>query len=151
MLREVPLPTLDLGPAADGALFGAMRLSKRAQRSRASTIRPLDRFPVRSFPFGHADLRLAGAPIPCMLQPVMKVVRRSSGFSASVQLSPRCLRIFTVCHFKPRRAAHIIAGRVTSSKVIKVAPAQIVVRIGLRGMTTEEKSEVRACMVGHLG
>lgn len=66
----------------------------------------------------------------------MKVLRLNSGASASVQLSPLILRIFTVCHFSPSLAAHSAAGSVTPSRVTGVAPAQIVLRIGNRGMRT---------------
>jgi hypothetical protein len=72
----------------------------------------------------------------------MKVLRRNSGVSASVQFSPRILRIFTVCHFSPSLAAHSAAGRVMPSRVIGVAPAHTVLRMGLRGIrvTLAEKS-----------
>jgi hypothetical protein len=88
---------------------------------------------------------------PRMRQRLMNDERFNSGASASLQFAPRCRRIFTVCHFSPLRAAQAIAGNVSPSSVINVAPAQVVLRIGLRGMTTEEKSEVRACIFGHLG
>ncbi|WP_157213005.1 hypothetical protein [Pseudomonas sp. M47T1] len=64
----------------------------------------------------------------------MNVLRLKSGASASAQLSPRSRRIFTVCHFSPRRLAHSIAGIALPSSVTIVAPAQIVLRIGVRGI-----------------
>ncbi|HEX8542687.1 MAG TPA: hypothetical protein VF671_13380 [Pseudomonas sp.] len=80
----------------------------------------------------------------------MYLLRLNSGVSASVQLSPRILRIFTVCHFNPSLAAHSAAGRVIPSRVIGVAPAQTVLRIGIRGINGAVCSKVAAGMVGHL-
>ena len=81
-----------------------------------------------------------------MRQAVIYLLRLNSGVSASVQLSPRILRIFTVCHFSPSLAAHSAAGRVMPSRVIGVAPAHTVLRIGIRGIKVEACSKVAVCM-----
>ena len=76
----------------------------------------------------------------------MNVLLISTGFNASAHVKPRSRRILTVCHFKPRRAAHWAAGSVTPSRVIGVAPAQIVLLMGMRGMEVEKLSQVAARM-----
>ncbi len=78
----------------------------------------------------------------------MNVVFRSLGSSACSQVSPRIRRIFTVCHLRPRIAAQAMAGIVSPSKVMSVAPAHTVVRIGMRGSEIEVFSTVSNCMIG---
>lgn len=78
----------------------------------------------------------------------MNVVFRSLGSSACCQVSPRIRRIFTVDQFKPLLAAQAMAGIVSPSKVISVAPAHTVVRMGMRGSEIEVFSTESNCMIG---